>query len=130
MTSEQKQSTLLNVALWAAQIVLAISLIWAASMKLIQSVDQLAVMWPWTAEHTTLVKLTGILDLLASVGLVLPMLLRVRPRITVYAACGILVLMVAASLFHIARGEISQIGINVFFALLAIFIAWGRQGVE
>ena len=36
-------------------------------------------------------------------------------------------LMIVASAFHIARGEGSQIGFNIFVAILAAFIAWGRQ---
>lgn len=127
MIIEQKKSTLLTVALWLVQGLLAVSLIWAATMKLFQPADQLAAMWPWTAEHPMLVKLTGVFDLLAGIGLVLPALLRIQPRLTSYAAYGIIVLMVAASLFHIARGEASQIGINIVFALLAMFIVWGRQ---
>ncbi|ADB41868.1 DoxX family protein [Spirosoma linguale] len=127
MTTKQKQSTLLNIALWTAQVVLAVSLIWAATMKLFRPADQLATMWPWTAEHTNLVKLTGVLDLLSGIGLVLPTLLHIQPKLTRYAAYGTVALMVAASLFHLTRGEASQIGVNIFFALLAIFVAWGRQ---
>lgn len=127
MTSAKKKSTLLTIALWLAQGLLAVSLIWAAMMKLFQPAAQLAAMWPWTAEYPTLVKLTGVFDLLAGIGLVLPALLRIKPRLTIYAAYGTVALMVAASLFHIARGEASQIGVNIVFAALAIFISWGRQ---
>jgi hypothetical protein len=127
MIREQKKSTRLNVALWTAQVLLAVSLLWAASMKLFQPAEQLAVMWPWTADHAKLVKLTGFFDLLAGIGLVLPMLFRIQPRLTVYAAYGTIALMVAASLFHIARGEMAQIGVNIFFMLFAMFIAWGRK---
>jgi hypothetical protein len=35
--------------------------------------------------------------------------------------------MIAASLFHIARGEASQMSFNIFVALVAVLIAWGRQ---
>lgn len=127
MINKQEKSTTLNVALWIAQIVLATGLIWSAGMKLFQPADQLAAMWPWTADHTTLVKLTGVLDVLAGIGLIFPMLLRMQPRLTLYAAYGIIALMVAASVFHIVRSEVSQIGVNVFFSLVALFIAWGRQ---
>ncbi len=87
-------------------------------------------MWPWTAENAALVKLTWVLDLLAAMGLILPILLRIQPKLTVYTAYGIITLMVAASVFHITRGETSQIGINIFFAIIAAFIAWGRQEPE
>jgi len=35
--------------------------------------------------------------------------------------------MITAALFHIIRGEAAQTGINVFFALIALFIVWGRS---
>lgn len=116
----------LHIALWVAQGLLSATLLWAAAMKLSQSPAALSAMWPWTAAHPALVKLTGVLDLLAGLGLVLPGLLRIRPRLTVWAAVGTVALMVAASVFHILRGEASSIGFNVFVALLAGGIAWGR----
>jgi uncharacterized membrane protein YphA (DoxX/SURF4 family) len=127
MTTEQKPSKLLNVLLWIAQIVLASSLIWAASLKLFQTPDKLALMWPWTEGHSLLVKLTGIVDLILGIGLVLPTLLHIQPQLTRYAAYGTIVLMVAATAFHISRGEASLIGVNLFFAVFAGFIAWGRR---
>ena len=72
------------------------------------------------------VKLTGVVDLLGAMGLVLPTLLRIRPGLTPIAAICIILLMVCASVFHLMRGEASVIGVNVVFALLAAFVAWGR----
>jgi uncharacterized membrane protein YphA (DoxX/SURF4 family) len=126
MVSEQKPSKTLDVLLWIAQIILAVGFIWASKMKLFKPTDQLAAMWPWTAEHAMLVKLTGVLDLLTGIGLILPALLNIQPKLVVYAAFGTIALMIAASTFHITRGEGSQIGVNVFFAVIAAFIAWGR----
>ena len=117
----------MNIILWVAQILLAVTLVWASSMKLFQPADKLAEMWPWTADNTTLVKLTGVLDILAAIGLILPAMLRIQPKLTIYTAYAIILLMVAAIVFHISRGEGSQIGINIFFTIVAIFIAWGRQ---
>lgn len=126
MTSEQKTSNAMNIIVWIAQIILAVSLIWASIMKLFLPADKLAEMWVWTAGNANLVKLTGVLDLLAGIGLVLPSLLRIQPKLTIYAAYGTIVLMIAASIFHISRGEASQIGVNIFFAVFAVFIVWGR----
>lgn len=117
----------MNLLLWIAQATLAASFIWSATMKLFQPTDKLAEMWAWAADHPELVTLTGLVDLLAGIGLVLPALLRIQPKLTIYAAYGSVALMIAASIFHIARGETSKIGVNIFFALVAIFIAWGRQ---
>lgn len=117
----------MTIFLWTVQIILAATFFWAAYMKLLQPTEQLATMWPWTKNNETLVTISGIADLLAALGLILPGLLRTLPKFTVYACIGILALMVAAIIFHISRGEASQIGINVFVAVLAVFVALGRM---
>jgi uncharacterized membrane protein YphA (DoxX/SURF4 family) len=127
MTSEQKASRTMNIILWIAQGILAVSFFWSAYMKFFQPADKLAEMWAWTANNTGLVKYPGVLDLLAGIGLVLPAVLRIQPKLTIYTAYGTVGLMIAACIFHIARGEASQIGGNIFFAVVAVFIVWGRQ---
>lgn len=129
METTQKPSKALHIALWVAQGLLAATLIWAGAMKLFQDPAKLAAMWPWTAENPDLVTLTGTLDLLAGLGLILPGLLGILPRTTVWAAVGTIALMVAAAIFHIARGEASTIGINIGVAAVAAFIVWGRNKV-
>lgn len=127
MTNGRKSSTALHIALWIVQVLLAVSLVWAAGMKLFQPLDKLAAMWPWVGQvPATLVKLTGIVDVLGAVGLILPAWLRIRPQLTPIAAGCIIVLMICAITFHVLRGEASVIGFNIVFALLAAFVAWGR----
>lgn len=126
MASEKTIRTI-NSILWIAQAILSASFLWAGTMKLFMPHEKLAAQWPWTGEHPDLVIMTGIIDLLAGIGLILPPLLRIQPRLTVYAAYGTILLMIAASVFHIARGEASLIGVNLFFLAFAVFIAWGRQ---
>ncbi|SEW52727.1 DoxX family protein [Chitinophaga arvensicola] len=127
MTSQQKHSKLVLWALWAAQALLAAGFIWAAAMKLFLPVTKLSAMWPWTAQlPVPLVKGTGIIDLLGGTGILLPSLLRIQPRFTAFTAIGIIALMIAAGIFHIARGEASLIGVNIVFAIIATFIVWGR----
>ena len=127
MTNTKGTSKALNIVLWVAQVFLAATLIWAASMKLFQPIDKLSTMWPWTAQiPVTYVNLTGIIDLLAALGLILPGLLRIKPRLTAIDSICIIILMICASIFHISRGEASVIGVNIVFAALAAFIAWGR----
>ncbi|GAB3517672.1 DoxX family protein [Emticicia fontis] len=126
MKQHQKPSKILNIITWICQILLALTFVWAAGMKLFQPINQLAEMWPWTGDNPTLTRVTGIFDLLAGLGLILPAALRIKPVLTTYAAYGTIVLMVAASIFHISRGEAPQIGFNLFVLVLAIFIAWAR----
>ncbi|WP_020595191.1 DoxX family protein [Spirosoma panaciterrae] len=127
MVTPKKTARVLHSVLWIVQTVLAASFIWAAWMKLFQPIDKLAAMWPWTGQiPTVLVKAIGVLDLLGAIGVLLPSLLRIWPSLTVVAACGIVVQMVCASIFHLVRGEGSVIGANVVFALMAAFVAWSR----
>ena len=117
----------MNSALWLAQTLLAASLIWSSFMKLSQPVEKLSSMWPWTAEVSPLlITFTAVVDLFAAVGLTLPSLLRIQPRLTPIAAMGLILLMICASVFHISRGEAAKIGPNIIFALIAVFITWGR----
>jgi len=127
MTNSPTTARLYNILLWIAQVLTAGSLIWASAMKLLQPAEALAVMWPWTADHPVLVTVTGIADLLAGIGLIVPAIVRICPILSVYAAAGVVALMITATLFHIMRGEAAQTGINVFFALIALFIVWGRS---
>lgn len=116
-----------NILLWIAQILLSLSLIWAAYLKMVQPITQLQAMWPWTGEVSpTFVKFTGVIDLLGGLGVLLPALLKFKPMLTPIAAVGIVLLMISASIFHICRGEASQIGFNLVFGAIAAFVAYGR----
>ena len=119
---------MLNIILWIVQLLMAATLIWAAYAKWFMPAAKLAAMWPWTSQLSpALVKLTGVLDFLGGLGLVLPVLLRIQSRLTPIAAIGLILLMICATVFHVSRGEASQIGFNIVFALLAAFVAWGRR---
>ena len=124
MTNKQKTSKTINIILWIVQGILALTFIWTGFMKIFQP-EKLP--FPWVKDSGYLAFITGIIDLLAGIGIVLPALLRIQPKLTIYAAYGIITLMIAASIFHILRGEASSIGFNIFMALLALFIAWARQ---
>ena len=122
--TNQKNSKVLNITLWIFQALLAVTFIGTSVMKLFHPNE---LPWFWVKENPELVTISGILDLLAGFGLALPSILRVQPKMTIYAAYGTMVLMISASIFHIIRGEGNQIGFNIFILLSAIFIAWGRQ---
>ncbi|GAB4019349.1 DoxX family protein [Spirosoma koreense] len=127
MTSQQQSSKVLDRILWIVQLILAVSLLWAAAMKWFQPIDKLSAMWPWVGQvPSALVKFTGLVDFLGAFGLVLPAWLRIKPQLTPLAAVGIIALMIIASIFHSLRGEASVIGVNIVFALMAAFVAWGR----
>lgn len=124
MTREQRNAKPVNIILWIAQGLLSATLIWAGFMKIVKP-EYLP--FPWVKDNTNLVLITGIVDLLGGLGIIVPTLLRIQPKLTNFAAYGIIVLMTAASIFHISRGEAKDIGFNIFMASLAVLVAWGRQ---
>ena len=117
---------LLGAFLWLAQVVLAFFFLWGAWMKLGMPLDEAAKMAPWVAAQPGLAKFTGIVDLLGGLGILLPALLRIQPRLSVLAAVGIIALQVLAMGFHLLRGEAMVLPMNVVLLALAAFVLWGR----
>lgn len=117
---------LLGAFLWLAQGVLAFFFLWGAWMKLGMPLDDAAKMAPWVAAQPGLAKFTGIVDLLGGLGILLPALLRIQPRLSVLAAVGIIALQVLAMGFHLMRGEAMVLPMNGVLLALAAFVLWGR----
>jgi DoxX-like family len=117
-----------TIALWAAQLLLAAAYGLFGSMKAMQPLDQLAVMMTWIPDFPPLfVRTLGIVEVLAAVGLILPSLTRIQPRLTVLAALCIMVHQFCAVALHVSRGEVGVVGLNIVLIALAGFIFWGRQ---
>lgn len=124
---QQKRGNFLNILLWAVQLLIAALFLLSGAMKLGYPINKLAALYPWTGQvSAAFVRLMGVIDLAGGLGLLLPSLLRIKPALTVWAAIGIVILMVSAILFHVSRGEQSVTGFNVVVALLAALVAWGR----
>ncbi|QIP13587.1 DoxX family protein [Spirosoma aureum] len=126
MVSQQKKSTKLQMALWAAQILLALSFIGSGLFKLVTPVSTLADMWPWAGEYPNLLRFTGTLDLCGGIGVILPAFIR-KPGLIVWAASGLVTLMVCAIVFHLSRGEAANTPFNFVMLGLALFVFWGRR---
>ncbi|PTT79596.1 hypothetical protein DBR42_21120 [Pelomonas sp. HMWF004] len=117
----------LRAGLWIAQGLLAFMYLWAASMKLGKSPAELAGMIPWAAQSSeAFVRAIGLVDLAAGLGILLPALTRIAPRLTVAAALGASTLQVCAIVFHLSRGEAAVVPLNVVLLALSLFVAWGR----
>lgn len=116
-----------NITLWILQGLLAALNIMAGASKLFQPIDELSKMIPWTSEVSSgLVRFVGLAELAGGLGLILPSLLRIQPRLTALAALGLGLVQVLAAIFHLSRGEGSFIGMNILFAVLSLFVYWGR----
>lgn len=120
-------SKALHIALWAAQLVLGLAFLMAGFTKATQPMEVLATQMPWSAVvGTALTRFIGVSELLGGVGLILPALTRIQPRLTPLAGAALALVMVLAALFHIVRGEYPVVGFNAVLGALAAFVAWGR----
>jgi putative oxidoreductase len=79
---------------------------------------------------TPLHTIAGAAELLAAVGLILPGVTRIQTRLTPLAAFGLVLLMLGAIVFHIARGELMNVVVNQVVAALATFVAYGRWRIS
>src|SRR5271166_3731090 len=86
---------------------------------------------PWLpAVPQDLIIFIGICEFLGGVGLILPAMTGVKPKLTPFAAFGLTLLMILAALFHIVRGEYNFVPINLVLGGVAAFIAYGRLSVK
>jgi uncharacterized membrane protein YphA (DoxX/SURF4 family) len=117
----------MNVALWIVQGLLAVFFLWHGVLKFLLP-DGLPDTLTWLYDIPRLQSIgIGILELMAAIGLVLPGVTRIKPRLVPLAAVGLMLTMIGAALFHVTRGEYLQIPVNVVAFVLAGFVAYGRM---
>ncbi len=127
MTNTNK-SKAWNIGLWIAQGLMAAMFLMAGFMKISQPISELAVSLPWVNEAPEmLIRFIGLSELLGGLGLILPTLLRIKPKLTNAAAIGLIIVMVLAFAFHISRGEYEALPVNLVLVAILGFIAWGRN---
>lgn len=117
----------LRIALWLAQAVVAALFCMSGVMKLTTPIPELSAMMPWTGQLPAgFVRFIGLVDLAGGIGILLPALTRIQPRLTVLAALGCVALQILAMSFHAYRGEFSVLPLNVMLLVLSAFILRGR----
>ena len=90
----------LRIGLWGAQILLGLAFGMAGVMKTTMPIAELAqkMVWPG-ALPPAMVRFIGTSELLGAIGLILPSLTRIKPRLTPLAAAGLALIQVLAMLF-------------------------------
>lgn len=127
-SSPRSSGKALNVGLWTAQVVAGTGFALAGVTKLTTPIAKLSAMMPWTgAVSEGFVRFIGVVDLAGGIGLILPAITRIQPRLTVLAALGCVVLQLLAAAFHTSRGEFAMLPVNALLLSLSAFILWGRN---
>ncbi len=121
----------MNVVLWILQVVLAAIMLMAGAMKVRQGKEKLLeeprMAWVEDFSDST-IRMIGVLEVAAAVGLILPWWLDIAPILTPLAAVGVVAIMLGAIYTHRRRGEIQQVAGNVAIAIVAVVVAIGRFG--
>jgi uncharacterized membrane protein YphA (DoxX/SURF4 family) len=121
----------MNTALWILQGFLALLFFGTGLFKLTQSREELEAQMPWAEDFSArTVKLIGVAEILAAIGLILPPLLDILPWLTPIAATGLVADMAGAFMTHRRRGESQYMIVTAILLVLAVIVAIGRFGPE
>jgi putative oxidoreductase len=71
----------------------------------------------------------GVAEVAAAAGLILPGVTRVLPALVAWAAVGIMVVMISATIWHITRAEYSSAAVTMALLAMATFVAYMRHKV-
>ncbi|MBB6670327.1 DoxX family protein [Cohnella nanjingensis] len=117
----------MNIALWVTQGILGLGFIFSGWMKAFQY-EKAKASWPWAGEVARgFVAFIGVAELVGVLGLILPQATNIVPVLTPLAAIGLAVIVFLGAVFHAKRKEYQQIGVNIVFLALAVFVAIGRM---
>jgi len=117
----------MNIVLWVFQVLLAVAFFAHGAMMVAPPAAVAAQMNASLPRWFQL--FLGIAELLAAVGLVLPGLTRIQPWLVSWAAGGIIIVMVSATLYHLVRGEVSSAVTTLILLAMAVFVAYMRHRV-
>lgn len=117
----------MNILLWVLQVLLALAFL-AHGLLLLSPpaalVDQLNASIPrWFQVFI------GASEVLAAVGLTIPGLTRIQPWLVPAAAAGIMIVMIAATGFHLMRGEVSSAITTCVLLVMATYVTYMRWRV-
>jgi len=115
----------MNALLWALQVLLAMTFLahgWLLLLPPAAILQQLAAVMPdWFRLFL------GVVEVLAAFVLTLPGITRIQPGLISWAAAGLMIVMVGATVLHSTRGEIrSAMTTALLFALLGCvaYLRW------
>lgn len=114
----------MNVVLWILQALLALVFLAHGLMFLMPPPEIAAQMNANLPRWFTL--FLGVAEVAAGIGLVVPGVTRIKPVLVPAAALGIIIVLVAATIYHVMRSEMSSAVITGVLLVMAIVVAHGR----
>jgi uncharacterized membrane protein YphA (DoxX/SURF4 family) len=114
----------MNTILWVLQVLLAVAFFAHGWMFLFPPASMVEVMNASIAPAFRL--FIGVAEVLAAIGLTLPGITRTLPWLVPCAAAGLMIVMIAATIFHAMRGEVSGAITTAILLVMATFVAYMR----
>ena len=114
----------MNVVLWIVQGLLAALFLFAGGAKFVMPPEVLTAGPP--ALPLLFIRFIGVCEMLGAIGLILPGLLRIRTGLTPLAAAGLVIVMLGATAYNLAAGDVATALITLVIGLLCAFVAYGR----
>jgi len=132
-TATAAKAKSMNVALWILQVPWGVLFCFTGFGKILcyrpdvwNHTLQQPVAW-FSAVPQGLFVFIGVCEFLGGVGLILPAMTGIRPRLTPFAGIGLTLVMILAAIFHIVRGEFSFfLPMNLVLAAGVALIPYGR----
>jgi uncharacterized membrane protein YphA (DoxX/SURF4 family) len=118
---------MMNIVLWILQVLLAAAFFAHGVLFLFPPANLVEVMNAVIPPAFRL--FLGIAEILAAIGLTLPGITRIEPWLVSWAAAGLMVVMVGATVLHITRGETSSAVTTAILFVLVTFVAYMRWKV-
>ena len=119
----------MNIILWILQVLLGLLFIFAGVMKFVMPVEEMNRQAPVVLPGLFL-HFIGICEVLGGLGLVLPSLVRIQPRLTSLAAVGLAIITAGATVITLQGPMKVGAAFPFIICLLCIFVAYGRWRVR
>ena len=116
----------MNIILWVLQVLLAVAFFAHGWIFLFPPAGMVELMKPIAPAFRIFI---GVAEVLAAVGLTLPAVTRILPRLIPCAAAGLMIVTISATVFHTTRGEFSSALTTAILFVLVSFVAYMRWKV-
>jgi uncharacterized membrane protein YphA (DoxX/SURF4 family) len=126
-TKTSRKDIFKSAGLWTIQVLLALVFLFAGSIKLLTPIDvlmaQMALPLPgW------FVQFIGVAEVAGALGLILPGLFRIRRNLTPLAACGLILIMIGATIITVITMDVISALFPLLLGLLCTLVAYSRRG--
>ncbi|HSL42387.1 MAG TPA: DoxX family protein [Anaerolineales bacterium] len=119
----------MNIALWIAQGLLAVMYLAVGNMKMFQPAkvrENPQMTWAH-GQPDHYIRFVGTAEVLGALGLILPLVTRILPWLTVLAGIGLtLIQLLAIFKEHLPKKEYQVIPLNIVLLALSMFVVIGR----